>query len=253
MTEFRYDTQLLIEGHDLDEDAIYDYFVENFKGDCLLAVGDEELIKIHFHTNEPWKVLEYCASSGEIFDIVVEITLDENGELKVHVPTGSIVSGNEFYVVQNLVMLPNFGAVTAEEYEDGYILIPDGSGGFIMCPECNKCSQCDKVGKWEFDSLHAVHIESFCDEEDDDDKVFDIKSDVTNDSTYLEAEEIADMIADELHKIKPKYAVIFREMYSGTLKPKQIAVNTGLKVSTTYEDVEKVMAKAQELFSLLMK
>ncbi len=72
MIEFRYDTQLLIEGHDLDEDVISDYFTENFKGDCLLAVGDEELIKIHFHTNEPWKVLEYCASLGEIYDIVVE-------------------------------------------------------------------------------------------------------------------------------------------------------------------------------------
>ena len=34
--------------------------------------GDDELIKIHFHTNEPWKVLEYCASLGEIYDIVVE-------------------------------------------------------------------------------------------------------------------------------------------------------------------------------------
>ena len=72
MIEFRYDTQLLIEGHDLDEDVISDYFTENFKGDCLLAVGDDELIKIHFHTNEPWKVLEYCASLGEIYDIVVE-------------------------------------------------------------------------------------------------------------------------------------------------------------------------------------
>ena len=30
------------------------------------------LIKIHFHTNEPWKVLEYCASLGEIYDIVIE-------------------------------------------------------------------------------------------------------------------------------------------------------------------------------------
>ena len=38
----------------------------------LLAVGDEDLIKIHFHTNEPWKVLEYGASIGEIYDIVVE-------------------------------------------------------------------------------------------------------------------------------------------------------------------------------------
>ena len=42
MTEFRYDTQLLIEGTDLDEDVIGDYFRENFKGDCLLAVGDGE-------------------------------------------------------------------------------------------------------------------------------------------------------------------------------------------------------------------
>ena len=39
MLEFRYDTQLLIEGENLDEDAINDYFVEHFKGDCLLAVG----------------------------------------------------------------------------------------------------------------------------------------------------------------------------------------------------------------------
>ena len=72
MLEFRYDTQLLIEGKDLSEDAINDYFMSHFAGDCLLAVGDEELIKIHFHTNEPWKVLEYCASLGEIYDIVRE-------------------------------------------------------------------------------------------------------------------------------------------------------------------------------------
>ena len=72
MLEFRYDTQLLIEGENLDEDLIRDYFVQNFNGDCLLAVGDAELIKIHFHTNEPWKVLEYCASLGEIYDIVIE-------------------------------------------------------------------------------------------------------------------------------------------------------------------------------------
>lgn len=72
MEEFRYDTQLLIEGSDLDEDAINDYFQAHFKGDCLLAVGDEDLIKIHFHTNEPWLVLEYCATLGEIYDIVIE-------------------------------------------------------------------------------------------------------------------------------------------------------------------------------------
>ena len=72
MLEFRYDTQLLIEGENLDEDKINEYFTNNFKGDCLLAVGDEELIKIHFHRNELWKVLEYCSQIGEIYDIVIE-------------------------------------------------------------------------------------------------------------------------------------------------------------------------------------
>ena len=56
----------------LDEDEITEYITEHFAGDCLLAVGDEELIKIHFHTNEPWLVLAYCATKGDIYDVVVE-------------------------------------------------------------------------------------------------------------------------------------------------------------------------------------
>lgn len=70
---YRYDTQLLIDrrDEDLDEDEIAEYISEHFEGNCLIAVGDEDLIKIHFHTNEPWKILEYCNSIGEIYDIVV--------------------------------------------------------------------------------------------------------------------------------------------------------------------------------------
>ncbi|MGX8852413.1 kinase to dihydroxyacetone kinase [Amedibacillus sp. YH-ame10] len=82
MLEFRYDTQLLIEGKDLNEDSINAYFTENFKGDCLLAVGDEELIKIHFHTNEPWDVLKYCSTIGEIYDIVIEDMERQSNGLK---------------------------------------------------------------------------------------------------------------------------------------------------------------------------
>ena len=72
MLEYKFDTQLLIAGQNLSEDAINDYFIQNLEGDCLIAVGDEDLIKIHFHTNQPWEVLKYCASLGEIHDIVVE-------------------------------------------------------------------------------------------------------------------------------------------------------------------------------------
>ena len=52
MLTYRYDTQLLIEGENLDEDEINSYFRTHFDGDSLLAVGDETLIKIHFHTND---------------------------------------------------------------------------------------------------------------------------------------------------------------------------------------------------------
>ena len=80
MLEYKFDTQLLIEGTGLDEDAINDYITNHIKGDCLLAVGDDELIKIHYHTNEPWQVLEYGASLGDIHDIVVEnMERQENG------------------------------------------------------------------------------------------------------------------------------------------------------------------------------
>ena len=72
MLEYKFDTQLLIEGQGLDEDEIHDYITGHIQGDCLLAIGDEDLIKIHFHTNTPWKVLEYAASLGEIHDIVIE-------------------------------------------------------------------------------------------------------------------------------------------------------------------------------------
>lgn len=80
MLEYKFDTQLLIDGDNLDEDEIYDHIAETFKGDCLLVVGDEETIKLHYHTNEPWQILEYCASLGELYDVVVEnMERQENG------------------------------------------------------------------------------------------------------------------------------------------------------------------------------
>ncbi|MDL2289218.1 hypothetical protein LJB83_00455 [Clostridia bacterium OttesenSCG-928-F22] len=72
MLEFKYDTQLLIEGSNLMEEEIFQHIMNHIQGDSLLAVGDETLVKVHFHTNTPWLLLEYCASLGEIYDVVVE-------------------------------------------------------------------------------------------------------------------------------------------------------------------------------------
>lgn len=48
MLDYKYDTQLLIEGKNLSEDEIHDYIMKNIEGDCLIAVGDEELKKYIF-------------------------------------------------------------------------------------------------------------------------------------------------------------------------------------------------------------
>jgi dihydroxyacetone kinase-like predicted kinase len=96
--EFRYDTQLLLDKYGLDEDEaddlvdeIRDHIIDTFNGDCLLVAGDtgedevggeKATIKLHYHTNEPWLVLEYCRSVGEIYDIVVEDMQRQSAGLK---------------------------------------------------------------------------------------------------------------------------------------------------------------------------
>ena len=69
---YKYDTQLLVEGQNLSDDAVREYITNNIVGDCLLVVGDEDLLKLHFHTDTPWKVIEYCATLGDVYDVVIE-------------------------------------------------------------------------------------------------------------------------------------------------------------------------------------
>ncbi len=72
MLDFTYDVQLLIEGTELDDIATRKYIESNIVGDSLLVVGDDELLKVHYQTNQPWTVLQYCATLGDMHDIVVE-------------------------------------------------------------------------------------------------------------------------------------------------------------------------------------
>lgn len=83
--EYKFDTQLLIDIADKDvdeaEDELRDYVLNKLVGDSLVVAGfeDEDIdgnpanfLKVHFHTNEPWLVLAYGQSIGDIYDVVVE-------------------------------------------------------------------------------------------------------------------------------------------------------------------------------------
>ncbi len=64
------------------------------------------------------------------FDITIEAVL-ENGELVVRMPAGEMVSNNDYYSIQNVKLLPNFGAAAAADYPEGFILVPDGAGALF--------------------------------------------------------------------------------------------------------------------------
>ena len=69
-------------------------------------------------------------SEAPILNITVEATL-ENGELVVRMPAAEMTSENTYYSIQNVKLLPNFGATMAAEYEEGYVFVPDGAGALM--------------------------------------------------------------------------------------------------------------------------
>jgi DAK2 domain fusion protein YloV len=67
---YGFDVQCLIEGQDLDIDAIRERIAA--MGDYPLVEGDSNLVKIHVHVPDPGAVLSYAVSQGFITDVVVE-------------------------------------------------------------------------------------------------------------------------------------------------------------------------------------
>ncbi len=64
------------------------------------------------------------------FKINMYISL-EDGDLKVRVPGYEVESLNDYFVLQNVQILPNFGACTPEKQANGYFFVPDGAGALI--------------------------------------------------------------------------------------------------------------------------
>ena len=81
--EYTFDIQMLIKGKDIPLEIIRARLSETPPGDCLLVVGTEEVVKIHFHSNFPWQVLEYAAKFGTLHDIVIENMLDQSEHFAV--------------------------------------------------------------------------------------------------------------------------------------------------------------------------
>jgi DAK2 domain fusion protein YloV len=69
--EGAYDVQFLVERPSRPITAVRDEMLK-FGADCVLVVGDEQLLKVHVHTLEPDQIIRIGLTAGRIADVVVE-------------------------------------------------------------------------------------------------------------------------------------------------------------------------------------
>ena len=124
------------EGERLPEFQSYDQFFAGSSPAPSLRDAMITLTGMIGYTRE--MLIEDCAVFGMTptfhepaqFNLAIEFTLD-GGDLVAHIPTQEITSGNPFYKIQRISVLPNFAAKPAAAANDGYFLTPDGSGALM--------------------------------------------------------------------------------------------------------------------------
>ncbi len=83
--KFAYCTEFLVQNlmataHESDIDTFRRRL--NRIGDCVLVVGDLSLVKVHVHTNDPGKALQYGLALGELVNLKIENMVEQRRELQ---------------------------------------------------------------------------------------------------------------------------------------------------------------------------
>jgi|SRR6056297_417212 len=80
--KYGYCTQTLIEVKDRDVDINeIKEDIEQF-GDSMMVVGDDDIIKIHIHTDHPGIILEYALKTGSLRDITIDNMRIQSAEMR---------------------------------------------------------------------------------------------------------------------------------------------------------------------------
>ncbi len=79
--KYGYCTEVLLKGRRLNPDQVRAY-LSTLDGDSLLVVGDENVVKMHFHTNNPGALLSYVAQFGSMHDIKIDNMREQHHHLQ---------------------------------------------------------------------------------------------------------------------------------------------------------------------------
>lgn len=78
---FGYCTEFFIKGKHIDREKLKKNLAA--LGDSMVVVGEEELVKVHIHTNNPGRVLELALNNGELSKIKIDNMREQHRELLV--------------------------------------------------------------------------------------------------------------------------------------------------------------------------
>ena len=80
---FKYCTEFIIQ--DMPE-TITENDINTFRrrlariGDCVVVVGDFSMVKVHVHTNDPGKALQYACAMGDLINLKIDNMVEERKE-----------------------------------------------------------------------------------------------------------------------------------------------------------------------------
>ena len=90
--EFIYCTEFLIKGKNMNPEKIKASIIKSQAGDCLLVVGMEDLVKVHYHNNNPGNVLAAAVKYGTLHDLKIENMLDQHTDMQDEAPAAPAVN-----------------------------------------------------------------------------------------------------------------------------------------------------------------
>ncbi len=98
---FGYCTEFMLKGQELDPDKIRKRL--NKKGESLIVVGDESIIRIHIHTEKPANIIRYATSLGTMHQVSIRnmdeqhqdfLEMQKDKAPAVDIATIAVVSGD---------------------------------------------------------------------------------------------------------------------------------------------------------------
>ncbi len=106
--KFQYCTEFLVKGDNLTETSLKNDIVE--MGDSMVYVADDEIIKVHIHTNDPGTVLQSALVYGQLSNIKIENMKEQHSE----------IIGQEGYTQQPVI--------PKEKKKYGFVAVTMGDG-----------------------------------------------------------------------------------------------------------------------------